>query len=323
MTPPPTDIDEAETRKEIDTKAIAASWIIQNKKVNNLHAGIPSVNSVAVREFKTDTGTADYILYIAGKACGIIEAKREGASLDHVAEQSPLNKAKQLLKQYRQSVLKAAVTGELTKQWRQDNKASLEGWQQSKIDEIVVDQTGKTPKRSNPDFWDNGKPPWLTGSATNNAFTHHADQFVTQTAVDGRLKLSGSDPLLLAMYGEGKTSGQLTEITFQVTCNQACAAITVDEEVASKAYVPIWLLENHEEIRESASDGNQPNLNLSKVRDIALRLLALAEQAKIVLEVEKKFDAINSLARDRDVQLLKAEKNKQSILVSAFSGKLQ
>ena len=31
-----------------------------------------------------------------------------------------LNKAKQLLKKYRQSVLKAAVTGELTKQWRED-----------------------------------------------------------------------------------------------------------------------------------------------------------------------------------------------------------
>jgi type I restriction enzyme S subunit len=37
-----------------------------------------------------------------------------------------LNKAKQLLKQYRQSVLKAAVTGELTKQWREDNKDKLE-----------------------------------------------------------------------------------------------------------------------------------------------------------------------------------------------------
>lgn len=37
-----------------------------------------------------------------------------------------LKKAKQLLKQYRQSVLKAAVTGELTKEWREANKAKLE-----------------------------------------------------------------------------------------------------------------------------------------------------------------------------------------------------
>ncbi len=37
-----------------------------------------------------------------------------------------LKKSKQLLKQYRQSVLKSAVTGELTKEWREANKAKLE-----------------------------------------------------------------------------------------------------------------------------------------------------------------------------------------------------
>ncbi|MBI3187645.1 MAG: DEAD/DEAH box helicase family protein, partial [Gammaproteobacteria bacterium] len=36
----------------------------------------------------TDTGPADYMLFIEGKACGIIEAKREGSDLGGVAEQS-------------------------------------------------------------------------------------------------------------------------------------------------------------------------------------------------------------------------------------------
>jgi hypothetical protein len=43
---------------------------------------------VGIREMDTDTGPADYMLFIQGKACGIIEAKREGANLGHVAEQS-------------------------------------------------------------------------------------------------------------------------------------------------------------------------------------------------------------------------------------------
>jgi type I restriction enzyme S subunit len=37
-----------------------------------------------------------------------------------------LQKAKQLLKQYRQSVLKAAVTGQLTREWREQNTNKLE-----------------------------------------------------------------------------------------------------------------------------------------------------------------------------------------------------
>ena len=88
MTPPPTDKLEAETRQEIDSKLISAGWVIQDKKKINLYAGEQGIHGVAVREMDTDTGPADYMLFIDGKACGIIEAKREGQSLGHVAEQS-------------------------------------------------------------------------------------------------------------------------------------------------------------------------------------------------------------------------------------------
>lgn len=88
---------EAETRKEIDKKLEAAGWIVQDKKQMNLMAGDYGIHGVAVREMDTDTGPADYMLFINGEACGIIEAKREGSNLGGVAEQS---------KRYAQSDLK-------------------------------------------------------------------------------------------------------------------------------------------------------------------------------------------------------------------------
>lgn len=84
----PTDMLEAETRLEVDAKLEAAGWVIQDKKAMNLYAGEQGVHGVAVREMDTGTGPADYMLFIQGKACGIIEAKREGTSLGQVAEQS-------------------------------------------------------------------------------------------------------------------------------------------------------------------------------------------------------------------------------------------
>jgi len=233
-----------------------------------------------------------------------------------------LNKAKQLLKQYRQSVLKAAVTGELTKDWREKNKVEFEEWQQTTIGGIALVQTGKTPKRSIPEFWKGGTIPWLTSSVTNNEYTNEAEQFVTRAAVDSGLKLFEAGTLLLAMYGEGKTRGQVTEITFQATCNQACAAIIVDQEKVSNAFVRLRLCENYEKTRMAASGGNQPNLNLTKVRDITLPLPGLVEQSEIVEQMEAKFEAINRLSFEINKQLLNAEKNKQSILASAFSGEL-
>jgi len=85
---PPTDKLEAQTREEIDAKLQAAGWVIQDKKAMNLVAGEQGIHGVAVREVDTGTGPADYMLFIQGKACGIVEAKREGANLGQVAEQS-------------------------------------------------------------------------------------------------------------------------------------------------------------------------------------------------------------------------------------------
>ncbi|HEY9035889.1 MAG TPA: DEAD/DEAH box helicase family protein, partial [Pseudomonadales bacterium] len=85
---PPTDKDEAQTRAEIDAKLEAAGWVIQDKKAMNLYAGEQGVHGVAVREMDTDSGPADYMLFIQGQACGVIEAKREGTSLGDVVQQS-------------------------------------------------------------------------------------------------------------------------------------------------------------------------------------------------------------------------------------------
>lgn len=60
-------------RDNIDRQLIACGWIIQSVKDINLHRGI----GVAVTEYLTDVGPADYVLFVAGKPCGVIEAKRE------------------------------------------------------------------------------------------------------------------------------------------------------------------------------------------------------------------------------------------------------
>ena len=60
-------------RDQIDKQLSECGWIIQSKQRINLHAGL----GVAVREYQTDVGPADYVLFVEGKPVGIIEAKRE------------------------------------------------------------------------------------------------------------------------------------------------------------------------------------------------------------------------------------------------------
>ncbi len=64
---------ETKARQLIDDKLIAAGWLIQDVKRLNLGAA----PGVVVREYPTDTGPADYVLFVNREAVGVIEAKRD------------------------------------------------------------------------------------------------------------------------------------------------------------------------------------------------------------------------------------------------------
>lgn len=73
-------------RDEIDRLLELAGWTVVSKSEVNLSAS----KGVAVREYQTDVGPADYVLFLDKKAVGVIEAKREdeGFKLTVVEEQS-------------------------------------------------------------------------------------------------------------------------------------------------------------------------------------------------------------------------------------------
>ncbi len=75
---------EQSAREGIDAMLVAAGWKVQDIKELNLSAS----RGVAVREMQSFGGPADYVLFVDGKALGIIEAKQVGTTLSGVAEQS-------------------------------------------------------------------------------------------------------------------------------------------------------------------------------------------------------------------------------------------
>ena len=66
---------EQKAREIIDKKLEQSGWIVQDRKLLNLFAGL----GVAVREFPTSTGPVDYALFVEGTPVGIIEAKKDDA----------------------------------------------------------------------------------------------------------------------------------------------------------------------------------------------------------------------------------------------------
>lgn len=85
----PADINqnpEQIARDKIDKMLLEAGWDVQSKNKIDLN----TTKGVAIREYQTDVGLADYVLFVDMKPVGIIEAKREeeGHRLTVVEDQS-------------------------------------------------------------------------------------------------------------------------------------------------------------------------------------------------------------------------------------------
>ncbi len=75
---------EEQARELIDAKLTASGWVVQAYKHMNLAAG----PGLAITEFPGAHGEADYLLYVDGKAIGVVEAKPVGHTLKGVEGQS-------------------------------------------------------------------------------------------------------------------------------------------------------------------------------------------------------------------------------------------
>ncbi|EHJ02489.1 restriction endonuclease subunit S [Marinobacter manganoxydans] len=258
----------------------------------------------------------------------LAEQKAIADKLDTLLAQVENTKARleripQILKRFRQSVLAAAVSGRLTEEWRGQNSVSITDWDALTVGDVATVATGKTPSRKEPKYWKDGDVPWLTSASTGAIYTELAEQFVTKRAVDEySLKVFPPGTLLLAMYGEGKTRGQVTELRLSATCNQACASVTADERKILRSYLKLRLLENYEETRKAAAGGAQPNLNLNKVRAISISVPDKEEQTEIVRRVDQLFAHADRIEQQVNNALARVNNLTQSILTKAFRGEL-
>jgi type I restriction enzyme S subunit len=286
----------------------------------------------------------------------VAELETQFSRLDEAV--ANLQRVKANLKRYKASVLKAAVEGRLVEteasiaqregrsyetgeqllqrileerqsnwagrgKWKVPESPSADtplpyGWVWTCIDQLAEVGTGATPKRDKAVYWNDGDVPWVTSSVVNGDYVDEASEFVTKLALaETNLTLYPVGTLLLAMYGEGKTRGKCAELRISATTNQALAALQVVAPV--RGYVRQFLELNYEEMRKVASGGVQPNLNLSLVRAVCVPLPPLAEQVRIVAEVDRHLSIVRGVEAEVDTNLRRVQALRQATLLKAFT----
>jgi Restriction endonuclease S subunits len=262
----------------------------------------------------------------------IAEQRRIVARLDSLLAQSKaaraeLNKALALAKRQRQAVLAKAFSGELTQDWREERETAFNAgnaWEETTLEALAEVGTGATPKRGNPKYYENGTIPWVTSAVVNDLVVTRAEELITQVALEEtNCKVFPKGTILLAMYGEGKTRGQVTILGIEAATNQALAAIRIKPQSRILQDFVLWFLRsNYLMLRQQAAGGVQPNLNLRIIKNISVPLPSLEEQKEIVKRVEAAFAQIETMENEAKKALALAERLEQATLAKAFQGQL-
>ncbi|MBI3186817.1 MAG: restriction endonuclease subunit S [Gammaproteobacteria bacterium] len=283
-----------------------------------------------------------------------------------------LKKAKQLLKQYRQSVLKAAVTGELTKEWREANKGKLEpasqlldkiedarniwieeqiekgsneakrlktrlkkhvfeeldaslipeGWVSvslTKLCLLVVDCHNKTAP-----YVDDGIPLIRTSNIRDGVINFEEKmKYVNQETYEFWSRRCPPEPgdILFTREAPMGESAIIPE-NRKVCMGQRMMLLRVVHDLVDINYLHIALMDPlfQKRVQGFKVGVGVQHLRVGDVEKAVIALPSLVEQKEIMRVANDRLDAMSRLENEIDQQLVKTEKNKQSVLAHAFKG---
>ncbi len=154
-------------------------------------------------------------------------------------------------------------------------------WVCDSLGNIFETTSGGTPNRTETAYW-NGNIHWITTSLVDFCVITSAEEFITpQGLKNSSAKVLPKGTVLMAMYGQGKTRGQVALLRIDAATNQACAAILPRKGV-DPYFVFAYLAGKYEQIREMSNRGGQENLSQGLVREIQFSFPSdNAEQSKV------------------------------------------
>ena len=158
-------------------------------------------------------------------------------------------------------------------------------WPMRSIDSIASLRTGTTPDTTRSDYYV-GDVNFVKTSEINNNIINGSQTHISRQAVsDYSLSVFPKGTVLMAMYGQGKTRGQVAYLNVPACTTQNAAAITLNESVEPR-YLYFYLLGQYDRLRKHGIEGHISHLNLAYLKTFEVPIPPLTTQQAIVAEIE-------------------------------------
>lgn len=251
--------------------------------------------------------------------------------------------AKQQLKVYRQSLLKAAFEGKLTAAWRKAQKLKREenlamaaepeisyhksgelpeGWKFVDLNYVCSIKRGKSKHRPrNDSSLFGGKYPFIQTGDIRNANGGYISTF-SQTYNEKGLLQSYLWPAGTLCITIAANIGETAILKFEACFPDSVVGLVCDEKKILNKFCNYFFISYKSKLEELAPATAQKNINVDILEKVRIPLPIVEEQKFIVELLESKLTVCDKMEETIAQSLQQAETLKQSILKRAFEGKL-
>ena len=219
---------------------------------------------------------------------------------------------KALIKQTKNQVLNYAIAGKLTHQDPNDEPAEEllkrigkttaadtpyeklpKGWAWCRLGDCFEWGSGGTPKSTIKEYYD-GDIPWLVIGDLNDSYINSSERTITKLGLqNSSAKLVPKGTLLIAMYG---SIGKLGIANRELATNQAIA-FALENEINMK-YLFYYLLSIRSDLNRLGKGATQLNISQTVLKSYPFPLPPLAEQHRIVQQIESYFTAFDQIENE-------------------------
>ena len=255
-----------------------------------------------------------------------IVAKIEALQTKSTAVKEELEAIKPLLDQFRQSVLASAFRGNLTKDWREQNRDIP--WEHTTLKSVIKDRprNGYSPKAV--DYPTQVKSFSLSATTSGIFKPEYFKYLDKEIKQDSHLWLKPGDILIqrsntLEYVGTSAIyTGEYGDFIYPDTVMK----VQVNEDKTNNKFIHYSL--SNKKTRQyfknnaTGTAGNMPKINQKTVMNIPIALPPLEEQKEIVHRIKSLFKLADNIEQQYQQAEADLETLNQSILAKAFRGEL-
>jgi type I restriction enzyme S subunit len=196
-----------------------------------------------------------------------------------------------------------------------------DGWTWATVEQISNVVRGASPRPAGDPRYFGGNVPWITVgplTADNSPFLKSVSASLNDL---GREHSRYIEPQTLLLTNSGATLG-VPKITLIGGCINDGVAAFLDVGYPLKLYLLYFLRTQTERLRSLNQGAAQPNLNTTIIKSINVPLPPLAEQTRIVADMERRLSVAEGLESVVSANIQRATRLRRSILQKAFTGEL-